>query len=218
MREIGYWDYTCPMHGSLQEYTNDDYDELLDDMAEGGFNSLVLCPKWVTTGYKSRHSWLDQDPSVSAIATNNAVIHHALQGARNRGMKVWLMVVGNNFVTEPFGIAPLNGLGMVGSVPYDLDQPGVGERIVAVNREVAELFGGEADGFIVELEFADQDPPHRIPLYNEWAKQNGRPDYATIKNITLEPRSYPFTDWRDFTTHSRIQMMIWRSRRQYETP
>ena len=30
---------------------------------------------------------------------------------------------------------------------------------------------------------------------------------ATIKNIRLEPRSYPFTHWRDFTTSRRVQML-----------
>ena len=52
MKEIGFWDYTCPFNGSLERYTNQDWDVLLEDMANGGFNSLVLCVKWLTTGYR----------------------------------------------------------------------------------------------------------------------------------------------------------------------
>ncbi len=54
MKEIGFWDYTCPLHGSLERYTEQDWNMLLDDIAEGGFNSLVLGVKWLTTGYYSR--------------------------------------------------------------------------------------------------------------------------------------------------------------------
>ena len=209
MKEIGFWDYSCPGHGSLERYTTDDWDRLLDDMAQGGFNSFVLCPKWVTTGYTSRLPWLDQDPAVSAIASDNAVLHHALAGMRQRGMKVWLLVVGNNFVVEPFGYAPpgWDPTSWLGAGSYDLDQAGVGERILELFAEIAELFGAAADGIIVELEFCDRDAPHRVPLYNKWAEANGRPPFAQIKDIALEPRGYPFFDWRDFTTQRRIEMM-----------
>jgi hypothetical protein len=60
---------------------------------------------------------------------------------------------------------------------------------------------------VVELEFCDGEAPHRIPIYNDWAGKNNRPDFAAIKNIRLEPRSYPFTHWRDFTTQRRIEML-----------
>ncbi len=207
MKEIGFWDYTCPLNGSLETYSKDDYDRLLDDMGEAGFNSFVLCPKWLTTGYRSRFDWLDQMPHVSAIASDNAVIHHALQGARARGFKTWLMVVGNNFVVEKFGAPSSIPAGFGGASAYDLDQPGVAPRILDLYGEIAELFGAEADGLIVELEFCDRDAPHRVPLYNRWAAENNRPDFATVKNIALEPRSYPFIDWRDYTTSRRIEMM-----------
>lgn len=210
MREIGFWDYTCPGNGSLEHYTHDDWEVLLDDMAEGGFNSFVLCVKWLTTGYRSRHAWLDQDENCTAIASNNALIHQALQGARARGMKTWLLVVCTQFEDTAFNLQPCtHGWGPEDKTIayYDLDCPGLGERIEALFQEVMELFGAESDGLVVEMEFCDQDASHRIPLYNAWAKQNGRPDYTTIKNVTLEPRSYPFSHWRDFTTSRRIEML-----------
>lgn len=60
---------------------------------------------------------------------------------------------------------------------------------------------------MAELEFCDGEAPHRIPLYHAWAVANGRPDFATIKNIRLEPRSYAFAHWRDFTTARRVKML-----------
>ena len=57
--EIGFWEYTCPGHGSVEEYSARDWDVLLDDMSAGGFNSLVLGVKWLSTGYRSRLKWLD---------------------------------------------------------------------------------------------------------------------------------------------------------------
>lgn len=210
MREIGFWDYTCPGNGSLERYTHDDWEILLDDMAEGGFNSFVLCVKWLTTGYRSRLSWLDQDENCTAITSDNALIHQALQGARKRGLKTWLLVVCTQFEASAFDLQPCtHGWGPEDKTIayYNLDCPGLAERIEELFREVTELFGSESDGLIVEMEFCDKDTAYRVPIYNEWAKQNGRPDYATIKNITLEPRSYPFSDWRDFTTSRRIEML-----------
>lgn len=210
MREIGFWDYTCPGNGSLERYTHDDWEILLDDMAEGGFNSFVLCVKWLTTGYRSRYSWLDQDTNCTAITSDNALIHQALRGARARGLKTWLLVVCTQYEAMAFDLQPCtHGWGPEDKTIayYDLDCPGLQERIEALFQEVAELFGAESDGLIVEMEFCDKDVPHRIPLYNAWAEQNGRPDYAAIKNITLEPRSYPFRHWRDFTTSRRIAML-----------
>ena len=81
MQEIGFWDYTCPQHGSLERYTRQDWDVLIDDMAAGGFNSLTLGIKWLTTGYYSQFDWLDQDPNCSAIASKNQLIIHALRRA-----------------------------------------------------------------------------------------------------------------------------------------
>lgn len=205
--EIGFWDYTCPGHGSVEGYSTSDWDALLDDMSEGGFNSLVLGVKWLTTGYRSRYDWLDQDTSATAIATDNATIYHALQGARKRGMRTWLLVVGSIFDAQKFGIPSAIASQGVGGVPYDLDQPGIRERILALHEEIVQLFGAHADGLIVELEFCDGEAPHRIPLYDAWAKENGRLSYADLKKLTLEPRSYPQFDWRDFTTSRRIETL-----------
>ena len=48
MRVIGFWDYTSPGGGGgLETYRRDDGDRLLDDMAEGGFDSLALGIKWL---------------------------------------------------------------------------------------------------------------------------------------------------------------------------
>ena len=208
MLEFGFWDYTCPGNGSLERYNNDDWDVLLDDMAAGGMNSLVLCVKWLSTGYRSRLSWLDQNPNATAISTDNAVIHHALQGARKRGIRSWLLVVGAQYHIPSFGIEPANPAARWGDIGmYDLDQPEIGDRIELLFDEVMELFGAEADGIIAELEFCDGASPHRIPIYNSWAEAEGRPDYQQISNISLEPRSYPFLDWRDFTTDRRAAML-----------
>lgn len=209
-REIGFWDYTCPGNGSLEHYTREDWDVLLDDMVAGGLNSFVLCVKWLTTGYRSRLPWLDQDLNCTAIASDNALIHYALAEARKRGLRTWLLVVSTQYKFREFGLTPYaSGWGPEGAMVanYDLDCPGLPERIEQLYDEIFGLFGSAADGLVVELEFCDGEAPHRIPLYNEWAARNQRPDFAAIKDIRLEPRSYPFTHWRDFTTSRRIEML-----------
>jgi hypothetical protein len=208
-KEVGFWDYTCPHHGSLEHYTEADWDVLLDDMAANGFNSLVLGLKWLTTGYRSRLSWLDQDTNCTAVASpDNKLLHYALQNARKRGMQTWALVVATIFQRPYFDLPGGSFYWTPGwsddFVVFDPDVPGIGEHIDALFSEVVELFGPELDGLVVELEFCDGDAPHRIPIYNEWAAANNRPDFATIKNIRLEPRGYPFTHWRDFTTSRRI--------------
>jgi len=205
LKEIGFWDYSCPGHGSLERYSPGDWDVLLDDMGTGGFDSLVLGIKWLTTGYRSRLPWLDQDPACSAIASDNAVVHHALRGARQRGIRTWLLVVATLFSHREFGWE-----GGVPSWPsdafrgYDLDHPGVADRIDALFSEVVDLFGQDADGIVVELEWCDGEAPHRVPIYDAWANANGRPTYKEIKDIRLEPRANPFQHWRAFTTDRRI--------------
>lgn len=207
MKEIGFWDYTCPTHGSLERYTERDWDMLLDDMADGGFNSLVLGIKWLTTGYRSRYDWLDQDPLCTAIASDNALIHYALQGARERGICTRLLVVGTIYPTHefklPYGAEYWGPQFMV----YDVDCPGLMERMELLFSEIVDLFGEQADGIVVELEFCDGEAPHRVPVYNEWATKNNRPDFSTIKNYRLESRFYPYTHWRDFTTARRIDAL-----------
>ena len=207
MKEIGFWDYTCPTHGSLERYTQQDWDVLLDDMAANGFDSLVLGIKWLTTGYRSRYDWLDQDMDCTAVSSGNALIHHALNGARRRGIRTRLLVVATIFAAGPANLPGGRSYWSDEFVHYDLDVPGLAERIDLQFDEVVDLFGAETDGLVVELEFCDGDAPHRIPVYNAWAAANNRPDYAAIKDIRLEPRGYPYTHWRDFTTTRRIDTM-----------
>jgi len=208
VHEIGFWDYTCPRHGSLEHYTKQDWDELLDDMQAGGFNSLVLGIKWLTTGYRSRLPWLDQDPGNTSIASGNDLIHYALDQAKKRGIRTWLLIVASIFHVDWFGIEPAqSGEPFLGARAYDLDQPVVNDRMVEMCDEIGELFGRACDGMVIELEFCDGAPPHRLPIYNEWASINNRPDFATIQKIDLQPRSYPFTHWRDFATFRRIEML-----------
>ena len=208
MKEIGFWDYTAPGGGGgLERYSREDWDRLLDDMASGGFNSLALGIKWLTTGYRSRFDWLDQDPTCTAIASDNALLHYALHGARRRGIRTWLLVVASIYQAKQFKLHPPTGTWAGEIAVIDLDFPGLPERIELLFDEVAELFGQETDGIVVELEFCDGEAPHRIPIYNEWACRNNRPDFDTIKNIRLEPRAYPYSHWRDFTTSRRIEML-----------
>jgi hypothetical protein len=210
MNEIGFWDYTCPRHGSLERYNQADWDLLLDDMASGGFNSLVLGIKWLTTGYRSRLPWLDQDPSCSAITSDNALIHGALRGAKQRGLRTSLLLVATVYPAGPLALPggiPYAPEWVEGFQVYDLDVPGLAERIDILFGEVVDLFGAEIDRIVVELEFCDGEAPHRIAAYDEWARQNGRPRFAEIKNIRLEPRAYPYTHWRDFTTSRRIETL-----------
>jgi hypothetical protein len=210
--EVGFWDYTCPKHGSIDKYTKEDWDILLDDIAEGEFKSLVLGVKWLTTGYRSRYSWLDQDSEAATIASDNQTLHYALQEARKRGIQTWLLVVGTIFATKPFGPEPpwkesiefCRDFYKMDAGYYDLDHPGLLDRMTLLLEEVVELFGEYAHGIVVELEFCDRAETHRIPLYNEWAQKNNRPSFDEIKKIDLQPRSFPFSHWRDFTTERRI--------------
>jgi hypothetical protein len=204
IKDIGFWDYTCPQHGSLERYTREDWDILLDDMAAGGLTSFVLGIKWLTTGYRSRLPWLDQDPECSAIASDNALIHYALQGARQRGMRTWLLLVVTIYPSQALSLPGGTRYWTDQFVAYDLDAPGLKERIAEMLSEVLELFGGETDGLVIETEFGDTEAAHRIPLYNEWAASNNRPDFISVRDIRLESRMYPFHHWRDFTTARRV--------------
>jgi hypothetical protein len=214
--EIGFWDYTCPKHGSLDRYSTEDWDILLDDLADGGIESLVLGVKWLTTGYRSRYDWLDQDPEATTIATDNRTLYYALQEAQKRGIKIWLLIVGTIFATKPYGEQPpwresvefCENFYKLDAGYYDLDHPGLLERMTLLTEEVVELFGAYAHGIVVELEFCDRAESHRIPIYNNWAELNKRPAYDEIKKIDLQPRSFPFAHWRDFTTDRRVRTLI----------
>jgi len=207
IKEIGFWDYSCPRHGSLERYRNADWDVLLDDMAEGGLNSLVLCPKWMTTGYKSRLPWLDQE-ECTAIETDNEVLFYGLSEAKKRGIRCSLLVVSTQFVAKNYGVPPLTDSlwGEYGC--YDLDFPGLQERMLEMYDEIHDLFGSYVDRYICELEYCDYTAPHRIPPYEAWAKQYNEPEYKDITGITnLQPRWYPFFTWRRYTTWCRANAL-----------
>ena len=213
IQDVGFWDYTAPQHGSLEAYTEADWDELLDDLAQDGVNSLVICVKWITTGYRSALPWLDQDPICTAISTDNRTLHYGFREARKRGFKIWLLIVATQFPVEKFGLEPVWAPewmldvfgGLIGY--YDADHPGLRERIHEMVAEITELFGQYVDGVIAELEFCDRAEPHRVEGYNRWAVQNNRPDYETVSQVPLQPRCYPFTHWRDYATHRRITLL-----------
>ncbi|MBI4028301.1 MAG: hypothetical protein HY360_25175 [Verrucomicrobia bacterium] len=201
LQEYGFWEYTCPNAGQACFYRTADWGRLLDDMAEGGMNSLAMVIKHCATGYKSRLPWLDQDPSCAIIASKNQILNQVLRLAKARKILVWLVAVCSHHQVKEFGIVPPTGQ-QGSSFFYDPDYPGVLERIVAMFEEIAEL-SGDAHGIVVEMESVEFDWPHRIPLYNEWAKQHGRPCYAELKLLPLDARAYRIHAWRDFLTWRR---------------
>lgn len=83
LREHGFWDYTTPGAGSMEQYGRDDYRILFDDMAVAGMNSLVIVVKWFTTGYKSALPFLDQQPDNPVIASNTVWIGNIPRKSRS---------------------------------------------------------------------------------------------------------------------------------------
>ena len=180
LAEYGFWDYTTPGAGGMEHYGRDEYLCLLDDMAQAGMNSLVLMVKWMTTGYRSALSWLDQEPANPAIASDNELIRFALDQAGRRGIKVWLGVLAAQYVTAAYGESShrhfevyVDGQRRHAAI-FDLDMPEVAERIVAMCVELVELFP-QAQGLMVELEGAEVFAPHRVEPYNRWAGEHGGP-------------------------------------------
>jgi len=90
LSEHGFWDYTTPGAGGMEAFEKPDYLALLDDMAAARMNSLLICPKWSTTGYQSRLPYLDQQPSNKVIRSGNELLRWALAEAAKRGIKTWL--------------------------------------------------------------------------------------------------------------------------------
>ncbi|MFA6568046.1 MAG: hypothetical protein WCS96_07530 [Victivallales bacterium] len=206
LKEFGFWVYTCPRSGRESHYEEKDWELLLDDMASAGMNSLAMVIKWYTTGYKSSLDWLDQDVSGSSIvAKGNGLLRRVVEMAHERKIKVWLVVVCSFYQIKEFGIVPPNG--QKGAFHYDPDWPGVMDRTCLMFKEISEIFGDVADGMVVEIESVEFDWPHRIPLYNEWAKANQRPAYGEIKLQHMDARAYQKHDWRDFLTERRCLAM-----------
>jgi len=69
-------------------------------------------------------------------------------------------------------------------------------------KSVGEIFSS-VYGIVVEMESVEYDWPHRIPLYDRWAKENGRESYKEIRNLPLDARAYRIHSWRDFLTWRR---------------
>jgi hypothetical protein len=206
MTKFGFWEYTCPGSGKASRYSLQDWEKLLDDMASCGMNSLSLVIKWITTGYNSSFKWLDKNEESSVISSGNEVLHRTIEMAHSRNIEVWLTAVCSHYQVKEFGIVPPDGR-TERSFYYDPDYPGVLERTCLMFGEIAELFGKEADGIVVEIESVEFDWPHRIPIYNRWAEENKRPSYGEIKLQHMDARAYQKHHWRDFLTWRRCVAM-----------
>jgi hypothetical protein len=212
LAEHGFWDYTTPGAGGMEAYGKGDYAALLDDMAEAGMNSLLICPRWFTTGYRSRLAYLDQLPTNRVIASGNELLRWVLDEARKRKIKTWLSAYVCGFEPRVYGLkpyrtikVPIDGAPTVEIGIYDLDTPGVAERGVEIFDELAREFP-MAGALNVELEDSGIELPHRIPLYNKWAAETGRPPFERLGH-PLSPRLYDVPAWRDYDTHRRIQVL-----------
>lgn len=213
LAEHGFWDYTTPGCGGMERYREDDYRLLLDDMAEAGMNSLVICPKWKTTGYRSHLPFMDQVQDNLVIASDNAPLRYAIEQANKRNIKVWLLACVNYFNPEKFGdFRPiwvrevhLADKSSIAIGVYDSDTPVLAERAALICEELVELFAG-IGGLIVEMEKDNFEMPYRIALYNAWAKENGRPSFEQIGH-PFYPRRATLSAWRDYTTGRRLEIM-----------
>jgi len=212
LAEHGFWDYTTPGAGGMESYGRDDYAWLLDDMAEAGMNSLLVCPRWFTTGYRSKLPYLDQLSSNQVIASGNELLRWALEEARRRKIKTWLSAFVCGFEPGAYGRTPYRtvevpvaGGPLVRIGLYDIDTAGLEERAVEIFDELVREFP-MVDALAVELEDSGIERPHRIPRYEKWAKENGRPPFAQLGR-PINPRLYDIPAWRDFNTHRRIQVL-----------
>jgi len=212
LTEHGFWDYTTPGAGGMEAYGKDDYASLLDDMADAGMNSLLICPRWFTTGYRSRLAYLDQLRSNRVIASNNELLRWVLDQARKRKIRTWLSAYVCGFDPRVYGLkpyrtmkVPIDGALAMEIGIYDLDTPGVAERAVEIFDELVREFP-MANALNVELEDSGMELPHRIPLYNKWAAENGRPPFERLGH-PINPRLYDVYAWRDYDTHRRIQIL-----------
>jgi len=196
----------------MEIFKRDDYMLLLDDMARAGMNSLLVVVKWMTTGYRSRLPFLDQLPDNPIIASDNALLRQVIEEAGKRKIKVWLGAVVTYFEVEKFGMPPNRFVEEVSghrlplrSGIYDLDTPGLAERVVRLCEDLVELFPGMS-GLMVELEHGDKEQSHRISLYNAWAKEHGRPSFEELRH-PLNPRNFDVPAWRDYATHRRLDLL-----------
>ncbi|HPA45286.1 MAG TPA: hypothetical protein PK395_05915 [bacterium] len=212
LEEYGFWDYTAPVAGGMEQFGPDDYRLLLDDMREAGMNSLVICIKWLTTGYYSRLPFQDQFPGNPVIESKNELIRQVIQETHQRKIKIRFNLCLTYFDAEVFGGTPYNTFDNSSGVPfprpigvYDTDAPGLVERACQVCEEVVEEFPG-VDGYVIELEGAGVEVPHRIDRYNQWAKEHGKRPFSEIGH-PLDPRGMDAPEWREYTTFSRFKVL-----------
>ena len=83
----------------MERYQRDDYLRLFDDMSGAGMNSLLVCIKWLTTGYRSCLPFLDQLLDNPVIDSDNALLREAIEEARKRDIKVLLGAVVSIYAT-----------------------------------------------------------------------------------------------------------------------
>jgi hypothetical protein len=213
LHEHGFWDYTAPGAGGMEGYTRDDYSALLDDMSASGMNSVLVMPKWITTGYRSRLPFVDQHPSNPVTGSDNVLLRDFLNDAKRRGIKTWIGAVASMFPARCVASAPYSfydgsqwGASIEKIGCYDLDTPEVNEFAQPLFEELYELFPA-IDGFMVELEFAAHVMPHRAPLYNAWAEANRRPRFDSLF-MKLDGRSMTsLSPWREYSTHRRTELL-----------
>jgi hypothetical protein len=211
--EHGFWDYTTPGAGGMEGYQADDYARLLDDMAKAGMDSIVVMAKWLTTGYRSSLPFLDQHPGSPVTKSGNRLLSDFITAATARNIRVWLGAVVTMFPLGRVKCQPtMTFSGDFGGFPlpqptgvYDSDAPEVTEYAVAIFEELYSLFPA-VHGFLVELEHCDISMPHRVPLYDAWAKENGGPPFASFGE-RLVPRNPDITWWRNYATESRIRVL-----------
>ncbi|MFN0171703.1 MAG: hypothetical protein ACKV22_35250 [Bryobacteraceae bacterium] len=213
LAEHGFWDYTTPGAGGMEAFQWDDYASLIDDMANAGMNSLMIYVKWLTTGYRSRLPFQDQLPGNPVIASDNELLRRVIAAAGKRGIRVWLGAAVTYFEVAKFGSEPyrtidaMSGFGLPIKVGlYDSDTPGLIERIVEIYEELVDLFPG-ISGLNVELEGAGVETPRRIARYEQWAREKGRAPFEKLGH-PLNPRTFDAPDWRDYTTESRLRVLV----------
>ena len=213
LKEHGFWDYTTPGAGGMAGYQKQDYLLLLDDIAKAGLNSLCIYVKWLTTGYRSRLPFLDQLPDCPVTASDNRLLQAVMEEAGKRKIKIWLGGAVTYFDVEKFqGPKPWNIIERMGGYKlpirvgvYTADTPELTERIVQIYEELLDLFPG-VGGLVVELEASGMEQPHRIPLYNQWARENHQPPFEQLGH-PLNPRRFDVDPWRDYTTYARLKIL-----------
>lgn len=203
MNTFGFWVYTGPQTGGCEGYAEAEYDALIDDMAGGGMNSLVICISCKRKGYRSRLPWLqhDQDPANVVIASDNEIVRYAIRRAHKAGIRVHVQACANCYALEGFDIPVPEGawLPSYGAFKYDLDSPHIQDRAVEQCEEIVDLFP-EADGLSVEFEGHNILYEHRIASYDAWAEEHDYPAYDQWADRRPNPRVYPCREFRAYTT------------------